>query len=628
MKRSNCYMLMAVAFSLMLPCVASEAVQTAAKDVLENMTGKNLAKLYKVRTEAETADQREVIVQACISGLYAIGDAKNAKKINQGASRDDFMASLMVECDLCHGAGCSQGSCYKCKGSGACQNRKCSNGTVMGVGFDGRSNARKCSNCGGTGKCANCKGTGKVARTCSRCNGSKRVIDKTVALASCKDKLNALIASGQAEESSQCAQSTVARESQSREKTADTVLQDVSSESPEECFRKGECYANGEGVEKNLGEAVKWYRKAAERGCVDAQWQLARCYHRSKGVKYNPDEVFKWYRKAAEQDHAEAQRLLGYCYESGIGVEKNNAEGMKWHRKAAEHGDATAQRILGKSYLSGETIEKNPAEAVKWFRKGAENGDAACQVCLGDCYLKGEGIEKDRLEAFKLYAKAAQQGYSDGELNFKMLNLVIIECYRKEAERGDVTALRALGDCYFGGYGVEVSRPNPAKAVRWYFKAAEQGDAIAQLRLALCYENGMGIAKDENEAIRWYRKAADQGQANAQYFLGVKCSLKCYESEAMQWFLKAAEQGLAEAQFECGECYLMGVGVEKDLQKAAQWYRKAAESGNVDGEYRLGYCYFFGKGLEMNHEEGAKWCRKAAAKGHDKAKETLQSFGK
>ena len=133
MKQHNCCMIMVAMFSLMLPCVATEAVQSAAKTVLENMTGKNIAKLYKTRTEAENPDQREVIIQACIAGLYAIGDTKNAKKINQDKNRDGVIHSLMKECDLCRGEGRSQVGCYKCKGSGACQNWKCKNGTVIGI---------------------------------------------------------------------------------------------------------------------------------------------------------------------------------------------------------------------------------------------------------------------------------------------------------------------------------------------------------------------------------------------------------------------------------------------------------------------------------------------------------------
>lgn len=224
-ERYRYFIVMAVMMALMLPCVANEAVQLAAKTALESMTGKNLAKLYKARTEADNSNQREVIVQACIAGLYAIGDSKNAKKISQGVNSAEFVESFMRECDLCYGGGSSQEWCYKCNGSGACQNRKCNNGIVISEGFDGRSNARKCSNCGGSGRCVNCKGTGKIVRPCSRCNGSKRVINKTIALASCKDMLNALIACGNeiqcrktAEGTTRLAQQMVEKEKQAREK--------------------------------------------------------------------------------------------------------------------------------------------------------------------------------------------------------------------------------------------------------------------------------------------------------------------------------------------------------------------------------------------------------------------------
>ena len=229
-ERYRYFIVMAVMMALMLPCVANESVHLAAKTALESMTGKNLAKLYKARTEADNSNQREVIVQACIAGLYAIGDSKNAKKISQGVNSAEFVESFMRECDLCYGGGSSQEGCYKCNGSGACQNRKCNNGIVISEGFDGRSNARKCSNCGGSGRCVNCKGTGKIVRPCSRCNGAKKVIHKAIALASCKDMLNALIACGneiqcrkKAEGTSRLAQQKVENEKRAREKVEENV---------------------------------------------------------------------------------------------------------------------------------------------------------------------------------------------------------------------------------------------------------------------------------------------------------------------------------------------------------------------------------------------------------------------
>ena len=42
--------------------------------------------------------------------------------------------------------------------------------------------------------------------------------------------------------------------------------------SSEAAFRIAELYVKGEGVQRNLAEAVKWYRQAAERGHAKAQY--------------------------------------------------------------------------------------------------------------------------------------------------------------------------------------------------------------------------------------------------------------------------------------------------------------------------------------------------------------------
>ena len=70
------------------------------------------------------------------------------------------------------------------------------------------------------------------------------------------------------------------------------------------------CYYNGQGVAQDYGEAVKWFRKAAEQGNVDAQFNLGLCYEYSKGVAKDIDEAAKWYRKAAEQGNADAIKAL------------------------------------------------------------------------------------------------------------------------------------------------------------------------------------------------------------------------------------------------------------------------------------------------------------------------------
>ena len=44
------------------------------------------------------------------------------------------------------------------------------------------------------------------------------------------------------------------------------------------------CTINGQGVPQDYAEAVTWYRKAAEQGDADAQYNLGVMYAKGQGV--------------------------------------------------------------------------------------------------------------------------------------------------------------------------------------------------------------------------------------------------------------------------------------------------------------------------------------------------------
>ena len=69
-------------------------------------------------------------------------------------------------------------------------------------------------------------------------------------------------------------------------------------------------YADGAGVPQDNAEAVKWYRKAADQGHVDAQCNLGKAYYVGLGVLESATEAMKWFRKAAEQGHEGAQDMV------------------------------------------------------------------------------------------------------------------------------------------------------------------------------------------------------------------------------------------------------------------------------------------------------------------------------
>lgn len=144
-------------------------------------------------------------------------------------------------------------------------------------------------------------------------------------------------------------------------------------------------------------------------------------YYGRNGKSQNYTEAVRWYRKAAERGYAAAQNSLGYCYYNGEGVEKNAAEAVSWYRKAAEQGDADAQNALGNCYRNGSGVVKNAAGAVKWYRKAAEQGLARAQCNLGTCYRIGNGVPKDIKQAKHWYGRAAAQGYALAKENLEQL---------------------------------------------------------------------------------------------------------------------------------------------------------------------------------------------------------------
>ena len=56
-------------------------------------------------------------------------------------------------------------------------------------------------------------------------------------------------------------------------------------------------YANGAGVSKDIAEALKWYRKAAALGNLDALINLGDEYKKGNGVPKNVTEAVNFYHR-------------------------------------------------------------------------------------------------------------------------------------------------------------------------------------------------------------------------------------------------------------------------------------------------------------------------------------------
>lgn len=77
----------------------------------------------------------------------------------------------------------------------------------------------------------------------------------------------------------------------------------------------------------------------AESGDPWAQVNLGAVYdHGLDGVARDPIKAVIWYRRAAEAGIPEAQFNLAHCLASGRGTPRDDAEAFVWMRRAAEQG--------------------------------------------------------------------------------------------------------------------------------------------------------------------------------------------------------------------------------------------------------------------------------------------------
>lgn len=157
----------------------------------------------------------------------------------------------------------------------------------------------------------------------------------------------------------------------------------------------GRRYATGDGVTRDMGEAVRWFKRAAEDDLPEAQHWLGMMYAKGRGVDLDHARAAGWFELAAKQDLPEAQHALGTMLLKGQGVARDDAKAARWLLKAAELGLPRAQYNLGVLYEFGRGVTLSLSQAKARYQQAADAG------------FEPAGV---RLREFGARVAAAEQG--------------------------------------------------------------------------------------------------------------------------------------------------------------------------------------------------------------------------
>ena len=161
-------------------------------------------------------------------------------------------------------------------------------------------------------------------------------------------------------------------------------------------------------VRRSRTKAAKWLRRAAEHGSSAAQNTLGVVLSNGDGVGKNVDEALSWLRKAFHAGDVIAGQNIAITYRE-IGEFR---AAFKWFRKCADTGDGDALVQLGIHYYWGKGVRKNPKAAVRCFRMASkaknicEAGRDDAFFWLGVAYAEGEGVRTSIPNARRLFERA------------------------------------------------------------------------------------------------------------------------------------------------------------------------------------------------------------------------------
>ena len=163
-------------------------------------------------------------------------------------------------------------------------------------------------------------------------------------------------------------------------------------------------YAGGHGLEADAHQAFAWFQKAAAQGSKEAEVFLGMLQYEGRLGEKNVQEAMRHWRLAADAGIAEGQYRLGRLLAQSS---ETRQEGVDWLVKASASVPqaATALGNLYYKYLEDATT------SAAWYEKGALAGDALAQHIFAEMLLLGEPVARDVERGMAMLRMAAGQDY-------------------------------------------------------------------------------------------------------------------------------------------------------------------------------------------------------------------------
>jgi len=225
----------------------------------------------------------------------------------------------------------------------------------------------------------------------------------------------------------------------------------------------------------------------------------------------------KYLKKASDRGLPEAKYRLGTLYRKGVGVSQDFGQALNHFSSAAATGHGPALFQAAEMHNQGLGTARSCKMAVQVYKIVAEKAEFAkiVQRARG-YYLKG-----DYEHSLILYAKAAEMGFETAQLNAGWLldrqlgwpddasKALAYRYYLGASDQQNSNAQRIIGDYHFYGWLQQDSEKKDRfeEASKYYHLAAENAanpNPEAMFNVGWMHHIGVGMSRDLELAKRYY----------------------------------------------------------------------------------------------------------------------------
>ena len=374
----------------------------------------------------------------------------------------------------------------------------------------------------------------------------------------------------------------------------------------------------------DMNRAFHWYSRAAHNN-TNAVYKVAQMLYEGIGINKDVKQAYKWFKLAANNGNLPSMMILAQDYlEGNIDSAEDNNFAINFLKKAAENGNSSAMYTYGCliEKPNDRYIKTDYEEAQEWFLLSSKcgNNDAFAKVIN----LYSNGLHLKNLPILNDLHSMLDFGDKHSQFNgdFSLAN----NYYQKAAERAANSELYKLGVSYENpGFSKPPSnfeesaksgnlagmifladnyrKENQLKnALFWYEKCSQAGLTHATVVVGKMYCEGHGTAIDKIKARQYFKQAADNGSSEAKFEIA-KLMLEDHTPNFMNiinLLIEASEGECGDAMNMLGLMYKEGIGVSIDNNHAKIWFERGSNIDNIQSMLNLAKLYYDAPNRNIN----------------------------